>query len=326
VINTTFIRLIVMGCLLFCVLGCNSVGDKPARLVFYRYELDSDEVFIVEEGNDELILVSDDATGPLPSSNGQSILFSHHPSFNLRKFDVATGEVESLGEQGAGHILDYHWSSDSQQIVFTRRTPYMNDADIYVINSDGTNERQLTDLNGVGQLAWSPDSSTIAYTTYDRARNRGYVWLISVNGGTPHQVVTFRESHYDISLSWSPDGSTLLYACGASPNPRFCTVDVSEPNTNPIYVGEGTQATWSPDGTQVVFSRALEESDSRIFIWTLESGDIRDVTQGSYPAWSPDGSEIAFVNEGIYILDLAEGAEPRLITKDEGQPHWIITP
>ena len=71
----------------------------------------------------------------------------------------------SLGTTGLS------WSPDSERILFTSERD--GDADVYVMNRDGSNVRQLTDSSAddiVGDKAWSPTGDSIVFTT-DRDGN-----------------------------------------------------------------------------------------------------------------------------------------------------------
>jgi dipeptidyl aminopeptidase/acylaminoacyl peptidase len=58
-----------------------------------------------------------------------------------------------------------------------------------------------------------------------------------------------------------------------------------------------TQPVWSPDGTMVAFTRAVNEK-SQIFLLPLSGGEARQLTDYEYgagsPVWSPDGRHILF--------------------------------
>jgi len=90
-------------------------------------------------------------------------------------------------------------------------------------------------------------------------------------------------------------------------------------------VPEGFRPSWSPDGTEIAYSRGIH-GYSGIEILNLESGKTRLLTvPGLDSVWSPDGEYIAFVRERKALL-LAEvttkyGAE---IAPYEQREVWII--
>jgi serine/threonine protein kinase/Flp pilus assembly protein TadD len=112
-------------------------------------------------------------------------------------------------------------------------------------------------------------------------------------------------------------------------------------------VAEGFHAAWSPDGTELAYSRGII-GFSGIEVVNLKSGKTRILTvPGMDPEWSPDGHYIAFTRhrQALYLADLtgehashfvspvplaernvwiinADGTgEPELLTRGYW-PHW----
>ncbi len=90
-------------------------------------------------------------------------------------------------------------------------------------------------------------------------------------------------------------------------------------------VPEGFHATWSPDGTELAYSRGIH-GFSGIEIINLESGKTRLLTvPGFDQAWSPDGQYIAFVRarKPLLLADITTeyGAEA---VPHEQREVWII--
>src|SRR5262249_12031255 len=96
--------------------------------------------------------------------------------------------------------------------------------------------------------------------------------------------------------------------------------------------GSNFSPSWSPDGTQILFRKALG-SDSQIWVMKADGMDQSPVTTGHVsdfdPVWSPDGQWIAFdrVTHGdsdLWVMK-PDGSEQTDITNDpltELQPSW----
>ncbi len=89
---------------------------------------------------------------------------------------------------------------------------------------------------------------------------------------------------------------------------------------------------WSPDGTQIAYSRdgvIAGNSAQRIWVVNVDgTGDHMLLDEsGSDPTWSPDGTQIAYSSNGdIWIVD-AQGANPQQVTSssdDEIFPSWGV--
>ena len=92
-------------------------------------------------------------------------------------------------------------------------------------------------------------------------------------------------------------------------------------------VTRGMRAAWSPDGTELAYSRGFPGANG-IEVLHLESRETRLLTiPGKDPVWSPDRAYIAFVRER-QVQRLAEVAgESGRTTEDYSQEEiWIIKP
>ncbi len=102
------------------------------------------------------------------------------------------------------------WSPDGRKIAFTRTIPPGEgsgpwQSDVYVINVDGSGERNLTGDGVSSGPVWSPDGQKIAFTSWRDGKPGIYVMnadgsgrrrLMRNGGGLP---------------SWSPDGRKIAF-------------------------------------------------------------------------------------------------------------------
>ncbi|MCC8113751.1 MAG: hypothetical protein LIP03_07085 [Bacteroidales bacterium] len=148
---------------------------------------------------------------PCISSDGKLIVYQRvTTSGKITKAEIwiknlVTGESAILG---GGAVPRF--SPDAQQIAYLKFNSE-NQSQLWVMNSDGTNPRQLTDIKKgyVSDLSWSPDGNQIVFCAKRDNKKDFDLYILNVDGTNFHQI-TINESS-DISPYWSKDN--YIYFC-----------------------------------------------------------------------------------------------------------------
>jgi TolB protein len=150
---------------------------------------------------------------PAWSSDGQKIVYDKG-SDGIYIYDIDTKMSDFL-VKGYWHPA---WSSDGQTIAFYERTN--GASDIYLINPDGSDLRNLTNTPDIAEFShngsWSPDSRFFAFTTGEKYDDqpgspygaKGRLEIINVDTNERQKVTDVR---FLGSVAWSPDGQRLVF-------------------------------------------------------------------------------------------------------------------
>lgn len=181
-------------------------------------------------------------------------------------------------------------------------------ADIYSMDIDGYNVKQLTDDPADDTSPkWSPDGKKIAFVSRRGRKNFEGIYIMNADGSN-QTGLKVRISFSDrFSLKWSPDGKQIVYL---NPYGRLIFLNFeTDAITELVFPAEQMQQSprsfaGSPDGKKLVFSYVFagptNGSDGDLYTVNLDgSGGTRLMAGGhaSSPyslAWSPDGTRIAF--------------------------------
>jgi TolB protein len=228
-------------------------------------------------------------------------------TFDLYVLDLSggpdpSGESVRLLYASPGDDIEPEWSPDGTRIVFSSNQD--GDSDVYLINADGSNPRNLTDN-------FVTDAGPIFSQACRGVRGACTDWIAF---------------HSDL------DGAFNLYMMD---DQGGHVTQLTATNANDWWPA------WSPDGKRIAFMSDRDTGDTfDIYVLDVGSGVVRRYTDTLFadevwPAWSPDGRYIAFISDrtGWYHLYLMDadcepecGSGQRLVTGDDPaqdfDPNW----
>ncbi|HZS47845.1 MAG TPA: winged helix-turn-helix domain-containing protein [Blastocatellia bacterium] len=316
-------------------------GDDPKRLASHQiihsltYSPKGDGVFYIASDIDhgfglwKILLdpITGDALGP-PQKIATTTTASKGLAISADEKRIACSEVRTTsnlaslsispntGEAVGPPTLLTHdtslrkfspmFSPDGKKILFEVWSVGSN-SNIWVIDADGTNSRQVTADASDHNPNWFPDGEEIFFVS--RRNGKDCFFASSLTGAQESLLLTL-ELPFAVYEHLSPDGKRVAFQ--SRDDKGAINVWLSS-----LDSGQTTQITfdkevvgwpyWSPDGNQLVVE-AVRGEDSVLYTTPSDGGPltplVSDRGQSWSGGWSPDGKKIAFAGQrdGVWNL------------------------
>jgi Tol biopolymer transport system component/tRNA A-37 threonylcarbamoyl transferase component Bud32 len=176
--------------------------------------------------------------------------------------------------------------------------------DIWVMNADGTNPRQLTSNTGGNlQPDSSPDGQYILFSSNRDNSNTYNIWRMNSDGSNPLQLTHVKGA---VQGTTGPDGKWVFFAMGGPET----DADTKTIWKVPIDGGEPVQITTTPatgpsissDGTTIAcWYKEDKDSEWAIALIPISGGPPIKILPanrtGTFrPQWTPDGQAVSYVS------------------------------
>ena len=198
------------------------------------------------------------------------------------------------------------WSPDGQKIAFQRVVGVIpcgtggcgrGDSDIYVMNADGSEQRNLTRKPSLrlDSYSWSPDGQKIVFQR--RFKGKGKNWDIYVinAGGSGERNLT-RNPSQDIDADWSPDGRRIVFRTSRHGKWEVYVMNADGSGQRRLTrtpAANESRPSWSTDGQKIAFTREVG-GNFELYVMNADGTGQRRLTRNSSPvarwvafAWSP---------------------------------------
>jgi Tol biopolymer transport system component len=219
------------------------------------------------------------------------------------------------------------------------RIAFVQGPDIFVMNPDGSDVRQLTsftDDNAAFWENWSPDGTQLVFSRFPSPDFLGQLWLMSADGSNQHLLLN-DPGFDDQSASFSPDGSHVIFSrCGPLGGEFPCAiyrvgVDGSGlVQLTPVRIElQDLEPVYSPDGATIAFdSFGRDGVIAAIHLMNADGSQIHELSEaeleGYSPDWAPDGRQLVFTTKccnpelSNLVVTNRNGERLRQLTDDKG--------
>ncbi len=229
----------------------------------------------------------------------------------------------------------------------TRPGDYRLEAEIWVMNGDGTDARRLTfNTSDDFGIAWSPDGSRMVFganqfipdSSGTLVPAQQSLYMVDPAGGAPALITPVGiKAQFP---SWSPDGARILFhgsRLGSAGINDIFVMHADGSNITQLTPSDtvtDARPEWSPDGRRIAF-QSNRDGSTEIHVMNADGSGVIQLTQdgpgtrNAGPAWSPDGKRLLFQsdrdgNPEVYVMN-PDGSGQMRLTHDpaqDGDAEW----
>ncbi len=186
---------------------------------------------------------------------------------------------------------DPAWRPGGEQMVWSKMRGF--GIDLYMANSDGSEEDQLVDAGMSDSApAWHPDGTKLAFTADTNDDQSVYVY--DMDTGEATQLTS---GEWDFQPVWSEDGTQIMFVRDVDEsllNGELTLFVMNADGTDLHPLGEDEtftgDTTYSPYGGEVAYM-SNQDGFWHIYIMEADGSNVRRLTEGEsnnlFPAWRP---------------------------------------
>jgi tricorn protease-like protein len=270
-------------------------GNGNGRVAYSGLHDGKTGIFTVKaDGTDTQLLIAGNVFDPAWAPHGEQIAWENWGQIGLVRTD-GTGWTMLTDRSEIDFAQDPAWSPDGTKIAFAGQNwgdyYYGSSADIYVVDVDGTDVHKVTDTpnDWESEPAWSPDGTRIAFTspTWSSTSYSNDIYTVKPDGSDRKNLT---KGGFNRSPNWSPDGARLVFARSGFGGAGVVSTIAADGTDYRDLFQVGETPVYSPDGTQILFNRALPYPafTNALVTMPVDGGTLRSLTAAADFANQPD--------------------------------------
>jgi TolB protein len=212
-------------------------------------------------------------------------------------------------------VSSFAFSPDGKRVVFVNGKGATDD--LYVINADGSEMRQLTQTTAQeGVPAFSADGLRIAYILRPANADKYQLFVMNADGSGARSLTG---TETDVRTpAFAPDGKSIIYTANTQamtvthePGDQIFITSIEGGNARQLTKNnfQNTDPVFSPDGSFIAFKRALRHRGRSMGGYTWDQWDVyvmnsdgtnerrltsKEFNYTSTPRFTPDGKRLVF--------------------------------
>jgi TolB protein len=260
------------------------------KIVFVSNRTGNKEIYMCDFDGENVVQLTNSRSislTPTVSPDGNYLAWTDYTSGkpDLYIKNLATGAKASVNKRGVS--ISPAWRPGTNTCATT--LSYQGDQDIYLIRTDGSVERRLTNGGGIDvSPTFSPDGSKMAFVS---TRQGGPQIFIQDLGSGQARRLTYSGT-YNTQPSWSPSGDKILYSSMQKNGEiNIFTIDVDGSGLMQLTSGSRNNEypSWSPDGSMIVFS-STRDGRRKLYVMNADGTNQRPLLrmdgEQQQPSWS----------------------------------------
>jgi len=231
--------------------------------------------------------------------------------------------------------FDVAWSPDGKAIAFSREVTFGQDSEIWLMQSDGSNPKKITE--GCC-MQWLPHNEGLIYVVTDVTSHLSDLWMTDISGTETHNLTNSPLREYAAVLS--PDGRFLAYSAfdSTTEQTHLYLLDRETLVTVALVpdMNNALGAAFSPDGSQLAFIADSGLYEEHLYVMNVDQTGLIDLSELSGkpatanamdtdPLWISD-SQLVFLSTrnkvgALYVIN-SDGTGVREVL----DPYLVVAP
>lgn len=193
--------------------GIGSINFKPITFVI---------IFVVILATSLISCKSSESSNPaalkkqvsccIISPDNKTLLFNYYTPVGPKTatYDIATGKIQTFKDEVNKVNDGAMYSPNGTKISYLCSRQINEPLDVYIMNADGTNRRQITKgVHALGAAFFSPDGNKLAFLGRMNSNESFNLFTVNVDGTNLRQITT--DQNVKGVPSFSPDGKKIIY-------------------------------------------------------------------------------------------------------------------
>jgi hypothetical protein len=313
-------------------------GPAANGLIFYV--ADGDIYRANPDGSDPQVVVGGpgDDLAVLASRDGTRIAIARRfpgQRSELLIADANGRDVRLITPTPLRGLSSADWSPDDTRLAVTDASANS----LSIMHADGSATREIRLGVKPEQVFWRPDGSELVVRGWllrPGIETQGF-FVVRADGTGFREVVALSPDNGSAHGAMSPDGSQILFTQwdgDAPPGGHLYVVDVDSGEKRLLVFDGDVEsdyfATWSPDGSHIVFNQGTAQDRYFVAVAPADGGhakrlgEVMPWSDAAETAFSPDGSKVIarYTSGATWIFDVTDGSARQLHATIPILPSW----